>query len=299
MQDTKDHQGSRQLLGLAAVTAASIIWGCGFVFQRASMDYIGPYTFSAIRNIIAWMAVELWIWVRKIPNNIPKKGRLESGLICGFLAFTGTSFQQVGLVYTTAGKAGFIGVLFIVIVPLASALILRRPVAKKTWLGVLLACVGFYLLSMSGATSLSKGDLYEFIAAFLWAAQILAVEHFAQDQDPFHLSVAQFRTIAIFSALIALGTESLSGPALIQAMPGLLYAGLLSSALGFPLQILGEKILDPTIAALLMSIEGVVSAIVGSIILHESLTGREILGCGIILLSVALSQLPWSSKSTS
>lgn len=278
---------------------AATIWGVAFVAQSVGMDYVGPYTFIAARNVIGTIVllpvIAIFSDKKKldaVEANAGKKNLTIGGILCGIILFIASSFQQIGIQYTTVGKAGFITAMYIVLVPIFG-IFLHRKAGLKVWIAVAIAVVGLYLLCMTrGDFSLQKGDIFVFFCAVTFSCHILAVDHFSPLVDGVKLSCIQFATCAVLSSIFMLVLEQPSWTQVMAAWLPILYAGALSSGVAYTLQIVGQKGLNPTIASLVMSMESVISLIAGWIILGQKLSNRELLGCIIVFCAIILVQLP-------
>ena len=282
-----------KMKGSISIVAATIIWGTAFVAQSMGMDHIGPFTFQAARCILA--VISLVIMVAVVDRKGFWKGWMNkklwtSGMLCGVALLFATNLQQVGMVYTDAGKAGFLTAMYIVLGPILGSLLGRRP-TKAAVLSVLPAVAGLYLLSCTGVSGLSVGDLLLIGCAFCFAVQIILVDRFAGDLDTLRLNCVQCMVCVVGSCIGAL-TEPVSIAALGACWMPIAYAGILSLGVAYSLQIVGQKYLEPTVASLLMSLESVFALLGGWVILGERMTGWELLGCGLMLGAVMLSQLP-------
>lgn len=271
----------------ALLLLAAFIWGTTFVAQRTGMDHVEPFVFNAARFLLG--AIILFPIALKNPLQNPFRQTFHTGLLLGAILFFGAALQQIGLVYTTAGKAGFITGLYVIIVPFIG-LFLSMHIGRNAWVGAILATVGLYFLSMRGDLTFSYGDLLVFIGAFFWAAHILFVGRVAQHHNVFHLATLQFGICALFSFIAALITESPSLSNLQGAAPAIIYSGIFSAAIAFTLQIYAQKHTPETHAAIIFSLEAVFAALAGWALLHETLTPREGLGCGLMLAGMLIAQ---------
>ena len=278
------------------------IWGVAFVAQSVSMDYIGGFTFNAVRNLIGALTLLPIIKVLDKTHSEAEKKRESSasgrktlligGICCGIMLCLASNFQQFGVKYTTVGKAGFITALYIVLVPVCG-LFLRKRVQPKVWLAVLIAVAGLYLLCMTdGSFSLQKGDLLVLACALGFTVHILVIDHFSPLVDGVKMSCIQFFTCSILSAVCMVLFETVNFSDLLHAWMPILYAGILSSGVGYTLQIIGQKGLNPATASLLMSLESVFSVLAGWILLHQALSARELSGCILMFAAIVLVQLP-------
>ena len=283
---------------LPLITA--MIWGTAFVAQSVGAEYMGPFTFNAARAAIAFVFLLGLCGARRACRRrsgeaaAPAASRRDlavGGLACGTALAVASCFQQKGLETTTPGKAGFITALYIVLVPLAG-LLLGKKAPRAVWLGVVLAVAGLYCLCVNEEFSVTGGDLYVLACAFCFAVQIMAVDHFTDRVDGVALSCAQFLVMTAICTLGAL-TETPPSLALLGRWLGpVLYVGVFSSGVAYTLQILAQKGSDPTVVSLLMSMESVFATIAGALILGDRMTGREYLGCALMLAAVILAQLP-------
>ena len=294
----------RRLKGTLILLLTAMIWGSAFVAQSVAMDYIGPFTFNALRMALGGAALLPVIFIMKKASPHKdfggKKKIISGGLICGaVLAFAGAA-QNYALVFpdVTVGKAGFITTLYVVFVPLLAALFLKRKLKPLIILSILLAVSGLYLLCMTGRISFSRGELTLLVCSILFSVHILAADHFLSFVDGVALSCAQFFSAALISAIAALIFDpSVSVAVIKDAYISILYAGLISCGVAYTLQILGQKYVEPTLASLLMSLESVFAVISGWVFLNEHLTLRELLGCLLMFAAVVLSELPEKKKN--
>ncbi len=279
---------------LLLITA--FVWGFAFVAQSKGMEYIGPFSFNVFRFFLGALTLFVYLVVRFLVNK--KKNRkplftkysLIGGICCGFFLFVAASLQQYGIQYTSAGKAGFITALYILFVPILS-LFLKKKVPWNTWISIVIGLVGLYFLCIKKGSSISSGDIYVFICSFIFAFHILCVDYFAQKADSIQMSCVQFGTAAFLSLILMIWKENITFENIIDAKWSILYAGVLSCALAYTLQILGQRSTNPSVASLLMSLESVFAVIGGMIILDEVLKFREWIGCILIFIAVVFSQL--------
>lgn len=277
----------------------AFIWGTAFVAQSVGMDYLGPFTFNGVRNLIGGAALLPCIAFlgRGNRGNVPgtRKDLIVGGVCCGVLLFAASSLQQIGLVYTTAGKSGFITAFYIVIVPVLG-IFLHQKVGWKIWTAVGIALVGLYFLCITEGFSVNMGDFYVFLCALLFSLHILVIDHFAPRVDGVKMSCIQFFVCGLISLIpmFALETPTISG--LLAGWFPLFYAGVLSCGVGYTLQIVGQKNVNPTVASLLLSLESCFSVLAGWIILGERLSVREGMGCVLMFAAIILAQLPEKKK---
>ncbi|MGI6752049.1 MAG: DMT family transporter [Anaerovoracaceae bacterium] len=292
----------------------AFIWGTGFVAQRVGMEYIGPLTFIAIRFFLATIMLLCVIWLSKMKAKITgnpsklldteekkavsQKDRrifIVAGFSCGGILFCGAYMQQLGLVFTTAAKASFITALYIIIVPLLG-LFLKHHIGIKCWIGVASGSVGLYLLCITEAFTMAKGDFIVVIGAFFWACHVLVIDLFLPMIDGVKLAAFQFAVCSAIAGIAMIIFETPLLDAILACAFPIAYAGIVCAGIGFTLQIIGQKYTSPTVASLLMSTEAVFGAVAGFIILNEKMTNRELTGCAFMLAAIVLSQLPEKQK---
>ena len=299
----RSEEGSMEkqsLRGSLLLLLGSVIWGAAFAAQRVGMEHIGPMTFIWIRMMISTVVMLPVIRLmdsvgggrKEKPTPEKRREQWKAGLICGTFLFVASALQQAGLVYTTAGKAGFITALCVVLVPVAGWLIFRRNPGRMIWIGVGIAVVALYLLCMSGdGFEVQTGDLLMLVCAICFTGQILSVDYYAPRVDGARLACMQFLVSGVLGILVAGVTEGFSMAGVREAMPALLYTGVMSGAAGYTLQIFGQRETNPTVASLLMCLESVFAVLTGAILLGEKMTGRETAGCILMFLAVILAQL--------
>ena len=293
---------------LLALTA--LIWGCAFVAQSVGMDYLGPFTFNSIRCLMGGIVLIPVLLLFK--RNGRKKSQeqmaevagagigsrkdlIVGGICCGLALAAGSSLQQIGLVYTTAGKAGFITALYIVIVPVMGILLGKR-VGLKVWIGVVLAATGMYFLCITEGFSIAKGDFFVFLCAAAFSVHILVIDYFAPKVDGVALSCIQFFVCGILCAVPMLVSEQPQISQIMEAWVPLAYAGVLSCGVAYTLQVVAQKNTDPAVASLILSLESVFSVLAGWVILGERLSGRELFGCALVFTAVILAQFPEKAR---
>ena len=274
----------------------AMIWGFAFVAQRVGMDYVGPFTFNAIRFALGSLSLLPLIWLlqkrKTAVSDAEKQNKsiLIWGIMAGGALFAGASLQQAGMVYTTAGKAGFITGLYVVIVPLLGLFWKQRP-QLSTWLGAIMAAVGLYFLSITSDFSISIGDLLVLIGAFFWSGHVLLIGWLAPQTDSLKLASAQFAVCSVLSLIIALLIETISFASIWQAIIPILYGGLCSVGIAYTLQIIAQRDAHPAHSAIILSLEGLFAAIGGWLLLGEVLSMRSLLGCALMLAGMLFSQL--------
>lgn len=299
----KKTQVKNSLLLLLTAT----IWGTAFVAQSVGMDYVEPFTFTFARSIIGGIVLIPCIcflrWLKKREDkdagaNRPLVTKIEwiGGICCGLALCAASNFQQIGISYTTVGKAGFITALYVVIVPIMG-LFFKRKVSFVVWICVALSVIGLYLLCMTeGSFTLAYGDLLVLICAILFSIHIMVIDHFSPKGDGVVMSCIQFFVCGIVSGIIMLFEESPDLGNIMAAKMPILYAGVLSSGVGYTLQVVGQKGMNPTIASLIMCLESVVSVLAGWLILGEALSNRELLGCVLMFVAIVLAQMPMPAR---
>lgn len=301
---------------LLLLTAA--IWGAAFVAQRVGMDYVEPFTFNAVRCILGGLVlVPCILLLKKRSGRGTDKSREKSqedrknlilgGVLCGIFLCLGSSLQQFGVQYTTAGKAGFITAFYIIIVPILGIFLHRRcPII--VWFGVLLALAGLYFLCISDNASggsadrliawlpVGKGELLLFLGALAFSLHILVIDHFTELADGVQMSCIQFFVCGGLAGIGMVLTEEPRLSEILSAWQPILYAGILSCGVAYTLQIVGQKGMNPTVASLILSLESVFSVLAGMTLLSEKLRSRELLGCVLMFFAIILAQLPGSRK---
>ncbi len=279
----------------------AIIWGTAFVAQSVGMDYVGPFTFLCTRSFIGGVALlpviafldkrksEQVLEEERRPEN--RKVLIKGGILCGIVLCFSSAFQQYGILFTTVGKAGFITAFYIVLVPLAG-LFFGKRCGLQVWLGVLLALCGLYCLCITETFRIRIGDILVLICAFLFTSHILIVDHFSPQVDGVKMSCIQFFVCGTVAGIGMLLLEHPNFSDILMAWQSILYAGLLSSGVGYTLQIVGQKGLNPTVASLIMSLESVVSVLAGLLILGQTMSAKEVIGCVLMFAAILLAQLP-------
>ena len=281
----------------ALLLLAAAIWGTGFVAQRSGMEHVGPMTFTGIRFAIGAAVLLPLLWSRRTrrdqtDSNASLK-RVRSfplpGVLAGLVLFIAVSLQQIGLIYTTAGKAGFITGLYVVFVPIIGVLV-RQRIRVVTWIGAALAAVGLYFLSMTGAFEVNRGDWYVLACAVVWAVQVLIIGWLSPRTNPLELATMQFAITCVLGIVAAVIAEEISVEGLLAAKWAILYGGVFPVGIAFTLQIVGQRDAPPAHAAILLSLEAVFAAIAGGLVLNERLTWREACGGSLMLAGVLIAQ---------
>jgi len=285
----------KQLSGVIALLGATVIWGSAFIAQSVGMDKIGPFTFQAVRCFLAvvflFPASALFSKGRPFWKSWADPALWRSGVICGLALFAASSLQQIGLVYTDAGKAGFLTAMYIVFVPFLGLFLGQRP-GRNALLSLIPAIVGLYLLSCTSVSGINKGDVLLLLCAVAFSVQILLIDRHCAGLDGLKLNCIQALVAAVLSVPWALLTETVDASRIASCWLPLGYAGILSMGVAYTLQIVGQKRVTPSAAALLMSLESVFAALFGWLLLHETMTGAELLGCLLVFAAVVISQLP-------
>ena len=273
----------------------ALIWGAAFVAQSAGMEQNGPFTFNTVRMILGGIVlipcIALFDKMRhvRLGWRSADKNLWVGGCLCGVALFTGATLQQFGIQYTSAGKAGFITALYVIFVPLCRLFAGKRP-GKLLWGSVALAAVGMYLLCMDGSLALSKGDVLVLLGAFGFTAHILIIDHFSQKVDGVRRSCIQFFVAGALSLVCMFLFETPSVPAILSAWAPILYAGLLSCGVAYTLQVVAQKDTDPTVASLILCLESVFAVLFGWLLLGETLSMKELLGCILMFVAIVLAQ---------
>ncbi|HSW54588.1 MAG TPA: DMT family transporter [Ignavibacteriaceae bacterium] len=275
----------------------AVIWGFAFVAQRAGMEYLGPFTFNTARFTLGSLSLIPLLLINQkrkfekekfLPLN--DKNLLYGGLAAGTVLFLGATFQQGGLVYTDAGKAGFITGFYIILVPILG-LFIKQKTSFFTWLGAIVAIVGLYFLGVNESFDINLGDVLVLVGAFFWAIQILVIGFYSKKSDPFKLAFSQFVVCAVLSFIAALISETIILQNILLAYLPILYAGLFSVGIAFTIQVVAQRDAHPANAAIIMSLEAVFAVIGGWMILNESIPLRGLFGCVMMLIGMIISQL--------
>lgn len=278
---------------------AATIWGFAFVAQRIGSQYVGALTFNGIRFGLGCVSlIPLILYFNKKDNtNTLLVGRksILPGIIVGTVLYIAVTLQQVGIIYTTAGKASFITGLYMVIVPIMGVL-LKQKIEINSWIGVGFATIGLYLLCINENFSISYGDLLILISAFLWAIHILLIDYFLKKVEPLKLSFLQFFVCSIFSIITAVIFEDITIKGILNAIIPILYGGILSVGVAYTLQVVAQKHAKPSHAVIILSMESVMGALGGVLILNERMSGRGYIGCLLIFMAILISQIKLSPK---
>ncbi len=290
----------KQFKGDLILLVTAIIWGTSFVSQKLGMNYIEPFTFGASRFLLgAVVLIPVILFFEKMNKNSTKmqksnkfktKDLVVGGILCGSALFLGASFQQWGILGTTAGKAGFITALYIVLVPIFG-IFMNKKVNLLTWFGVALAIFGLYLLTIQEGFVLEKGDALVLVGTVFWALQIIFVDMFVDKVEGLKLSCIQFVTAGVLSAIAAFIFETPEIGAIIEGSAVIIYTAVMVVGVAYTLQIIGQKYTSPTAAAIILSLESVFAVISGAIFLNESMSTKETIGCLIMFVAVVITQL--------
>ena len=294
-----------QLKNSLLLLLTATIWGVAFVAQSVGMDHVGPFTFNAVRSIIGGIVLIPCIFFldhrksdqkEELPSPQQQAEQTSTlilgGVCCGILLALASSFQQMGIQYTTVGRAGFITACYIVIVPILGHFFLRKKCGATIWIAVALALAGLYLLCITDGFSIGKGDFLVLICAFLFSLHILVIDYFSPKTDGVKMSCIQFLVCGILTAIPAIILEHPSLSSFNGAWGATLYAGVMSCGVAYTLQIVGQKNMNPTVASLILSLESCISVLAGWIILGQKLSTREIIGCVVMFGAIVLAQLP-------
>ena len=289
----------KQFSGVFALLGATVIWGSAFIAQSVGMDKIGPFTFQAVRCFLAvvflFPASALFSKGKPFWKSWADPVLWRSGIICGLALFAASSLQQIGLVYTDAGKAGFLTAMYIVFVPFLGLFVGQKP-GRNALLSLIPAIVGLYLLSCTSVSGINKGDVLLLLCAVAFSVQILLIDRHCAGLDGLKLNCIQALVVTVLSVPWALLTETVDASLIASCWLPLGYAGILSMGVAYTLQIVGQKRVTPSAAALLMSLESVFAALFGWLLLHETMTRAEVLGCALVFAAVVISQLPEKKK---
>lgn len=294
----------KQFEGTLALLCGTLIWGMAFVAQSVGMELIGPFTFQAIRcglgAAFLFLVAPVFDWKGGFRQSVKKWKNSKlwiGGGVCGLALFVATSLQQIGLIYTAPGKAGFLTAMYIVLVPLLGVFVHRKPEINAVF-SVLLALAGLYLLSFMDIGQINIGDLFLIGCALAFAVQILLIDRYAPDLDGLRLNCIQALVVSLLSVPgIFLNQETVDWVNIRSCWLPLGFAGILSMGVGYSMQIIGQKRMSPTAASLLMSLESVFAALGGWLLLHDTMTTLELTGCALVFAGVIVSQLPVKRKS--
>ncbi len=290
---------NHKLGGIIALFITSIIWGGTFAIQSVGLNFLEPFAFNGLRALVAVIGLSILLLCIKLKNKQSKlfhnKKVLWLSMVCGIVLFAATSLQQVALGMTPVGKAGFIGGLYVILVPLIG-IFFKQKTSLKVWLCVVLSLVGLYFLCFQGSFSIQLGDILLLISALGFAGQIMIIDYITKDINSILLSIIQFFTVFILSLIPMFFFEELTWKNTVSALPYLLFAGILSSGIAYTLQIVGQKYTPPAVASLILCLESVFAALAGFIFLNETLSLKEYIGCAIIFIAIILSQINFKKK---
>lgn len=298
---TENRQTS--LRSSAMLTLTALIWGVAFVAQSEGMNYVGGFTFNACRFIVGGMVLipcifflrrvngDQWAKLDRTEQAKRRKTGIIGGICCGVFICLGSTFQQFGIAQTTVGKAGFITSLYIIIVPILG-LFLRKKVGLNIWVSVGIAALGMYLLCITEGFAISRGDFLVFLCAIGFSLHILVIDYFSPKADGVVISCVQFFTAGIISGVLMFLFERPTWDAVMAAWAPVLYAGVMSCGVGYTLQVVAQKDVEPTIASLIMSLESVFSLLAGWVLLGQKMSPKELSGCVLVFGAIVLAQVP-------
>lgn len=287
----------------AMLTLTALIWGVAFVAQSEGMNYVGGFTFNACRFIVGGMVLipcifflrrvngDQWAKLDRTEQAKRRKTGIIGGICCGVFICLGSTFQQFGIAQTTVGKAGFITSLYIIIVPILG-LFLRKKVGLNIWVSVGIAALGMYLLCITEGFAISRGDFLVFLCAIGFSLHILVIDYFSPKADGVVISCVQFFTAGIISGVLMFLFERPTWDAVMAAWAPVLYAGVMSCGVGYTLQVVAQKDVEPTIASLIMSLESVFSLLAGWVLLGQKMSPKELSGCVLVFGAIVLAQVP-------
>jgi len=281
---------------LLLLTAA--IWGFAFVAQRVGMEHVGPFLFNGVRFALGGISLLPVFFITGGKSSALDSSSLTAGALAGILLFGGASLQQIGIQYTTAGKAGFITGLYVVLVPLLRSF-LGTQSGKYRWIGAFSTAIGLYLLSVNTEFSVNLGDFLVFLSAFFFACHVLYLAKVSPLQNPILLSILQYLMVSFCSTLFAFHAERIQFHPLYSAWLPILYGGIFSVGIAYSLQVIAQKKAHPTHAAILLSMEGLFAAVGGALFLGERLTVRETFGAFLMLSGMVISQWREENKKKS
>ena len=293
---------SKTRLSYIFLWTTAIIWGFAFVAQRMGMEFVGPFTFNGIRFALGALSLVPILYFSKNAKKSPTKQKskislIVGGSLAGLALFLGASLQQVGIVNTTAGNAGFITSLYVVVTPLLGLIFKQRP-AKQVWVGVVLATLGLYFLSVKGDFSMNIGDVYVLIGAFFFASHVLIIAWLSPQFNVLKISIIQFSVTSLLSMIIAINIEQIAWASIYSAAIPIIYGGVFSVGVAYTLQVAGQRNTKPALAAIILSFEALFAAIGGWFLLQEVLNIREIMGCVLMLIGIIIAQLKFKKKAS-
>ncbi len=298
-----EYSRKKSLRASLLLTLTALIWGTAFVAQSEGMNYVGGFTFIAVRYLIGGtVLIPCIFFLRKLnadqwekmsdeEHKKQDKTGIIGGICCGTVLCLASSLQQFGIAFTTVGKAGFITALYIVIVPLFG-LFLKKKVGLNIWISVAIAAVGMYLLCITEGFSIGKGDFLVLLCAVAFSLHILVIDYFSPKADGVLISCVQFFTAGVIGTVLMFLYEQPTFTAILSAWAPILYAGVLSSGVAYTLQVVAQKDIDPTIASLIMSLESVFSLLAGWVLLGQKLSTKELSGCVLVFAAIILAQIP-------
>lgn len=300
---TKNPAAKHSLRGIFMLTLCAFIWGTAFIAQSVGGDYAEPLTFNCARSVLAtvFLFACCLLFDKMSGKNFSLLGSddplykdrlIKGGITCGLFLSLACFFQQLGIMYTTVGKSGFITALYIVLVPVLSYVFYRRAVSLLQGISVGIAAIGMYFICINEGFAINKGDLYTLICAFCFAAQIICVENIVKNLDGVRLSFIQFATCAVVNGVLMFIFETPSLTSVLQGWAPIAYAGIMSSGVAYTLQIVGQKHVSSVLACMLMSLESAFALLSGWILLGQAMSPREIFGCCLVFAAILLAQLP-------
>lgn len=300
---------NKKVLGNILLILTAFIWGTAFVGQRQGMEHMGPITFNACRMALAALTIGTVSFVlrkrdaQKQQDMSDQSGReyrkntVIGGICCGFFLTIAALFQQMGMVYTTAGKGGFITAMYILLVPVINWILFKRKSRPLVWIAVLMGIAGIYLLCVTEGLTLEKGDALVMVCPFFFAGHILCCDYFVQRANPVELSAIQFFTVTVLSTIMAFIVENPTWQQVTAAVVPIVWLGVLSGGIGYTFQIIAQQYTDPTVASLLMSLEAVFAVLAGTVLLGERMSARELFGAAIMFAAIILAQIPAGKRT--
>ena len=300
---------NKKVLGNILLILTAFIWGTAFVGQRQGMEHMGAITFNACRMALAALTIGTVSFVLRKRDaqkqqDMSDQSRREyrkntviGGICCGFFLTIAALFQQMGMVYTTAGKGGFITAMYILLVPVINWILFKRKSRPLVWIAVLMGIAGIYLLCVTEGLTLEKGDALVMVCPFFFAGHILCCDYFVQRANPVELSAIQFFTVTVLSTIMAFIVENPTWQQVTAAVVPIVWLGVLSGGIGYTFQIIAQQYTDPTVASLLMSLEAVFAVLAGTVLLGERMSARELFGAAIMFAAIILAQIPAGKRT--
>ena len=284
----------QQMKGNLILTLTSVIWGIAFVAQSVGMQYVGPFTYQCVRSFVATIVmipVALIFGSKEKGTAEERKELVKGGIVCGIVFTIASNLQQYGIQFTTVGKAGFLTALYMIFVPVIEIFIGKRP-GWNLWLSIVIATVGMYLLCINGEFRLQTGDIFIILCALAFSFHIISIDHFAKKVDPIKLSLLQYAICTVLTFIPMMLFEEPDMGSILACWLPILYGGVMSTGVGYTLQMVGQRYTDPAVASIIMCLESVFSLLSGIILLGQIPGIREMIGCLLMFSAIIITQIP-------